>query len=141
MAAETTLAAQVLGFVDVDGVGQYGIEAGEDALLAGAAGVVSAQEDVIGRQIADSGTLLREPIDGADLRLTIDAAIQDLLEQEMWATYRERCARRHRPDHGRRDRRDPGDGELSLLRRERFATTDGELFATRRSRASTSPAL
>src|SRR5919109_4818058 len=32
---QTTLAAQVLGFVNVDGVGQYGIESSENKLLAG----------------------------------------------------------------------------------------------------------
>ena len=85
---DTTLAAQVLGFVDVDGHGQYGIEGGENALLAGTPGAVSAQEDVIGRQIADSATLLREPVDGVDLRLTLDIAIQDLLEQAISTTYR-----------------------------------------------------
>jgi cell division protein FtsI/penicillin-binding protein 2 len=84
----TTLAAQVLGFVDVNGDGQYGIEGGEDAILAGSPGAVSAQEDVIGRRIADSATLLREPVDGADLRLTLDIGVQHMLEQEIWTTYR-----------------------------------------------------
>jgi cell division protein FtsI (penicillin-binding protein 3) len=88
IAPDTTLAAQVLGFVDVNGDGQYGIEGGENALLAGTPGAVSAQEDVIGRQIADSATLLREPVDGADLRLTLDIGVQHVLEQEIWTTYR-----------------------------------------------------
>jgi cell division protein FtsI/penicillin-binding protein 2 len=47
---------------------------------------VTAQRDVVGRRIADSATLLQEPVDGADLRLTLDAGVQNLLEQEMWAT-------------------------------------------------------
>jgi cell division protein FtsI (penicillin-binding protein 3) len=88
IAEDTTLAAQLLGFVDVDGSGQYGIEAGENALLAGTPGAVSAQEDVIGRRIADSATLLRDPVDGADLRLTLDLGVQAILEQEIWDTYR-----------------------------------------------------
>lgn len=88
VAEDTTIAAQLIGFVDVDGRGQYGVEGGENGLLAGAPGLVTAQEDVIGRQIADSATLLTEPVDGADLRLTIDAGVQHLLEQEIWATYR-----------------------------------------------------
>ena len=88
IAQGTTLAAQVLGFVDVNGDGQYGIEGGENAILAGTPGAVSAQEDVIGRQIADSATLLREPVDGADLRLTLDIGVQHMLEQEIWTTYR-----------------------------------------------------
>ena len=88
IAQGTTLAAQVLGFVDVNGDGQYGVEGGENAILAGTPGAVSAQEDVIGRQIADSATLLREPVDGADLRLTLDIGVQHMLEQEIWSTYR-----------------------------------------------------
>jgi len=83
----TTLGAQVLGYVNVDGQGQYGVEAAEDALLAGLPGSVSAQEDVIGRRIADSVYELRPPVDGADLTLTLDAGLQHILEAAMWATY------------------------------------------------------
>lgn len=82
----TTIAAQLIGYVDNDGAGSFGVEQAEDAMLAGTAGSVSAQEDVAGRRIADSVTLLREPIDGRDLRLTIDAGVQHLLEQEMHAS-------------------------------------------------------
>ena len=82
----TTLAAQLIGFVDIDGHGQYGVEGARDELLAGLAGTVTAQGDVIGRRIADSASLLQEPVDGADMRLTIDSGVQHLLEQEMWAT-------------------------------------------------------
>ena len=56
---DMTLAAQVLGFVNVDGKGQYGHRGSENALLAGLPGSVSAQEDVAGRQIADSVYELR----------------------------------------------------------------------------------
>ncbi|HEX2844078.1 MAG TPA: penicillin-binding protein 2 [Candidatus Limnocylindria bacterium] len=88
----TTMAAQLIGFVDVDGRGQYGVESRENGLLAGAPGQVTAQEDVIGRQIAESATLLTEPVDGADLRLTIDAGVQNLLEQTIWDTYQKNNA-------------------------------------------------
>jgi cell division protein FtsI/penicillin-binding protein 2 len=93
VAPDSTLAAQVIGFVNVDGVGQYGIEGGEDTLLAGLPGSVTAQEDVIGRQIADSVYQLREPVDGADLRLTIDAGLQHLLEATMWQTFKRNAAK------------------------------------------------
>jgi cell division protein FtsI/penicillin-binding protein 2 len=88
IADNTTLAAQLLGFVDVEGRGRYGIEEGEHALLAGTPGAVSAQEDVIGRRIADSATLLLDPVDGADLRLTLDLGVQHILEQAIWDTFR-----------------------------------------------------
>jgi len=83
----TTIAAQLIGYVDADGRGAFGVEQGENAMLAGTAGTVSAQEDVVGRRIADSVTLLREPIDGRDLQLTIDAGVQHLLEQAIHGTY------------------------------------------------------
>jgi cell division protein FtsI/penicillin-binding protein 2 len=92
VAADTTIAAQLLGFVDVDGEGRYGVEGSENGLLAGTPGMVSAQEDVIGRRIADSASVLLEPINGADVRLTIDAGVQNLLEQEMWSTFRKNSA-------------------------------------------------
>jgi len=85
---DTTLAAQVIGFVDVDGNGRYGIEAGENGLLAGTPGLVSAHEDIIGRRIAGSASVLQEPVDGADVRLTIDAGVQHLLELEMWRNFK-----------------------------------------------------
>jgi cell division protein FtsI/penicillin-binding protein 2 len=89
----TTLAAQVLGFVNVDGAGQYGIESSEDKLLAGLPGSVTAQQDVAGRQIADSVFQLQAPVDGSDLKLTIDAGLQHLLESAMWETYRRNYAK------------------------------------------------
>jgi cell division protein FtsI/penicillin-binding protein 2 len=90
---DSTLAAQLIGFVNVDGVGQYGIEGGEDRLLAGLPGSVTAQEDVIGRRIADSVYELREPVDGADLKLTLDAGLQHMLEATMWETFNRNAAK------------------------------------------------
>jgi cell division protein FtsI (penicillin-binding protein 3) len=130
IAQGTTLAAQVLGFVDVNGDGQYGIEGGENGLLAGTPGAVSAQEDVIGRQIADSATLLREPIDGDDLRLTLDIGVQHMLEQEIWATYR-----MNRAAGATGLIMDAETGEILAMASypsydaNDFATTDGELFS------------
>ncbi len=83
----TTLAAQVLGYVNVDGRGQYGVEGAEDAMLAGLPGSVTAQEDVVGRRIADSVYQLRDPVDGSDLTVTIDAGVQHLLEKATLETY------------------------------------------------------
>lgn len=88
----TTLASQVLGYVNVDGLGQYGIEGAEDPLLAGLPGSVTAQADVIGRRIADSVYELRAPVNGSDLTLTLDAGLQHQLEGTMWATYQKNRA-------------------------------------------------
>ena len=88
----TTLAAQVIGFVNVDGEGQYGIESAENDLLAGLPGSVTADEDVIGHQIADSIRELQPSVDGSDIQLTIDAGLQHLMEAAMWGTYRRNAA-------------------------------------------------
>ncbi len=130
VADDTTMAAQLIGFVDVDGNGQYGVERRENSLLAGAPGRVTAQEDVIGRRIADSATLLTEPVDGADLRLTIDAGVQHLLEQTIWEAYRNNNAK---GATGLIMNAETGAilgmASFPAYDANQFATTDGELFA------------
>jgi cell division protein FtsI/penicillin-binding protein 2 len=130
VAKDTTMAAQLIGFVDVDGNGQYGVERGENGLLAGAPGRVTAQEDVIGRRIADSATLLTEPVDGADLRLTIDAGVQHLLEQTIWEAYRNNNAK---GATGLIMNAETGAilgmASFPAYDANQFATTDGQLFS------------
>ncbi|HEX5397341.1 MAG TPA: penicillin-binding protein 2 [Candidatus Limnocylindria bacterium] len=89
----STIAAQVLGFVNVDGAGKAGLEYAEDALLAGQAGSVTAEEDVSGRRIADSVFQLKDSVNGADVQLTIDAGLQHLLEARLWETYQRNHAK------------------------------------------------
>jgi cell division protein FtsI/penicillin-binding protein 2 len=126
----TTIAAQVLGFVDVDGRGQFGVEGNENGLLAGSPGTVTAQADVIGRQIADSATLLTEPSDGADLRLTIDAGVQHLLEEQIWETYRtNRAAGATGMIMDAETGAILGMASYPSYDANEFATTDGELFS------------
>jgi cell division protein FtsI/penicillin-binding protein 2 len=129
-ARNTTMAAQLLGFVDVDGRGQYGVEGARDEILAGLPGKISAQEDVIGRRIADSATLLEEPVDGGDLRLTIDAGVQHLLEQEMWSTFRKnRAVGVTGLIMNAETGAILGMASYPSYDANEFATTDGELFA------------
>jgi cell division protein FtsI/penicillin-binding protein 2 len=87
VAPGTTLAAQLLGYVNIDGTGQYGVEGAENQLLAGLPGYVTAEEDVAGRQIAASVYQLKAPVDGADVTLTIDAGLQHILESQLWTTF------------------------------------------------------
>ena len=92
VAPGSTLGAQLLGFVNVDGHGQYGVEGAKDALLTGLPGSVSAQADAIGRRIADSVYELTPPVNGANLRLTLDAGLQHILEDSMWSNYQQNHA-------------------------------------------------
>jgi len=91
-APRSTLASQVLGYVNVDGQGQYGVEGAENAVLAGTAGSIVAQEDVAGRQIADSIVSAQDPVDGADVKLTIDAGLQHILEERLYESYKKNLA-------------------------------------------------
>jgi cell division protein FtsI/penicillin-binding protein 2 len=126
----TTLAAQVLGFVDNDGNPSHGVEQAENTMLAGTAGAVNAQEDVVGRQIADSVTLLQEPIDGRDVRLTIDAGVQHLLEEKMAETFRtNRAAGATGVIMDADTGAILGMASVPSYDANQFATTDGELFA------------
>ena len=83
----TSLAAHLLGFVNREGKGQYGVEEQWQELLAGSARVVLAQRDGYGRPILDGAQVQEAGTPGADLFLTIDASLQLHLEQEVYATW------------------------------------------------------
>ena len=84
---DTTLAAHLLGFVNRDGVGQYGVEQYYQDLLAGSPRVLLAQRDVNARTIPETAVVAEQGVEGADLRLTIDAGLQLAVEQELLAAW------------------------------------------------------
>lgn len=73
---ETNLAANVLGFVDKVGQGQYGIEETFDKMLKGKNGIFKAQRDSVGRQITVGDSVIQPAVNGHDVTLTIDRTIQ-----------------------------------------------------------------
>lgn len=76
------LASQVLGFVNDEGDGKYGIEESLDGDLSGTAGRVRALTDQNGIPLLANGDNIQEdPIDGKDVVLTIDVAMQRQVEQ------------------------------------------------------------
>ena len=83
----TTLAAHLLGFVNRDGVGQYGVEQQYQATLGGTPRVVIAQRDPTGRPMLESADVTSPGVSGTDLRLTIDAGLQLSVEQELLAAW------------------------------------------------------
>jgi cell division protein FtsI (penicillin-binding protein 3) len=83
----TTLASQVLGFVTVNGRGNYGIEQQYDSYLAGRPKVLAAARDPYGRPLGSSARVLDPGVDGVDIRLTIDARLQLQLEKELYAAW------------------------------------------------------
>ena len=75
-----TLGAHVLGFVNDDGAGQYGIEGRYDEVLRGTAGRLVVEKDPKDRELAIGLRTAMPPVNGADLTLTIDLAIQNSAE-------------------------------------------------------------
>lgn len=76
-----SLAAQVLGFVNNDGAGVYGVEQALNKTLAGKPGQLKAVTDVHGVPLAaNTDNILKEPEQGTDVVLTIDVAMQKQLE-------------------------------------------------------------
>jgi cell division protein FtsI (penicillin-binding protein 3) len=75
-------AAHVLGFTNVEDIGQEGIERAQQQSLGGVAGSRRVIRDRLGRVVEDIGHI-REPQDGADLALSIDGKIQYIAFTEL----------------------------------------------------------
>src|ERR671921_763171 len=81
----TTLAAQLMGFVNREGQGQYGVEQFYHATLAGEPKVIEADRDAGGKPLAETERTVEPGSPGEDIRLTIDAGLQLAVEQELMA--------------------------------------------------------
>jgi cell division protein FtsI/penicillin-binding protein 2 len=85
--------AQVLGFVNDDGLGQYGIEGRYDDALAGTPGRLVVARDPANRELALGLRTVVPARNGDDLSLTIDLAVQNAAERELAAVVeREKAA-------------------------------------------------
>jgi cell division protein FtsI (penicillin-binding protein 3) len=81
----STLAAHLIGFVNREGQGQYGVEQFYQDLLAGEPRVVEADRDSAGKPLVETERTVEPGVPGEDIRLTIDAGLQLALEQEVMA--------------------------------------------------------
>ena len=86
-----SLASQVLGFVNNDGLGEYGIEQALNPELAGKPGQVKAVTDVNGVPLAAEGSnILTPPTPGSNVVLTLNlgmqAQMESILQQEYTST-------------------------------------------------------
>jgi cell division protein FtsI/penicillin-binding protein 2 len=79
----TTLAANLLGFVNFNGDGQYGLEAKYQRVLAGTPGYISSYRDLANREIVLGSHSHQDPVNGSDLVLSLDANIQYAAEQAL----------------------------------------------------------
>ena len=84
---DSTLAAHLMGFVNRDGIGQYGVEQAYQGALAGTPRIVTADRDANGRTLLDQARVEDPGVPGQDVRLTIDAGLQLAVEQELLAAW------------------------------------------------------
>jgi len=77
------LAAHLLGFVNDDGIGQYGVEGAYDKILRGVPGRLVVERDPKDRELALGLRTAVPPKNGADLVLTIDLVVQTAIEREL----------------------------------------------------------
>ncbi|MBS0657327.1 MAG: penicillin-binding protein 2 [Verrucomicrobia bacterium] len=78
-----SLLAHVIGFVDKDGVGVQGVERTMEQYLAGTPGYRQIERDRTGRELGEHRGVEQAPRDGDDIVLTIDSALQSIVEQEL----------------------------------------------------------
>ncbi|OYV17683.1 MAG: cell division protein FtsI (penicillin-binding protein 3) [Methylococcaceae bacterium NSP1-2] len=76
------VAAHLIGFTDLDDVGQEGMEAGYEQVLKGTAGSKRVIRDGLRRIIEDVENI-KEPISGKNIELSIDQRIQYLAYREL----------------------------------------------------------
>jgi cell division protein FtsI/penicillin-binding protein 2 len=81
---EGSLGAQVLGFVDNNGVGQYGVEGAMNSQLAGKNGLLQSVTDVNDIPLTIGSNNINKPaVNGVNEVLTIDPSIQLYTEQAL----------------------------------------------------------
>ncbi len=80
------ITAHLLGFTNIDDVGQEGLERAYEASLKGIAGKKRVIKDGKGRVIKDVENI-REPVAGHDLKLSIDERIQYLAYRELRSAF------------------------------------------------------
>src|SRR5438309_1104265 len=79
----TTLAANLLGFANDAGQGNYGVEGYYNKTLAGQAGFEATVRDLANRPIILSDRQRRDPVNGMTLQLSLDSTIQVVAERAL----------------------------------------------------------
>jgi len=92
---EGDLAAHLLGFVNSNGNGFYGVEGYYDNRLKGKPGLQAGERSPFGELIPMGSSRFVPPVAGATLYLTIDRGVQFLIEQEL-----EKAVRNYRAQGG-----------------------------------------
>jgi cell division protein FtsI/penicillin-binding protein 2 len=124
---EKQLAAHVLGFVDAESQGWYGLEQHYREAIGGRPGHIRAERDTAGNEIAFSDRQWSPPVDGQDLILTIDRTIQYIAEREL-----DRAIVQHKASGGTVIVMDPRTGAIrAMASRPAFDPNRYDEFAER----------
>src|SRR5688500_6676465 len=123
------IAAHMLGFVDHEGVGWYGLEGqyggNTGGPVGGTPGRLRAERDTAGNEIGFAERHWQPPVDGMDLVLTIDRTIQYIAEREL-----ERAIAQHHASGGTVIVMDPKTGAvLAMASRPGFDPNKFDEFA------------
>lgn len=112
--------SHVLGFTGIDNQGLMGLELYYDEELKGKKGSVQFFSDAKGRRMPDISDEYEPPIDGYDLKLTIDTKIQSIIEREL-----DNAEVKYQPDGIIAIAMNPNNGEiLAMASRPTFDPTD-----------------
>lgn len=76
MYPEKNIGGHILGFVDYNGIGRYGIEGYFHDVLTGQEGILKSSQDATGLMITVGEREVKRPIHGSDIVLTIKRGIQ-----------------------------------------------------------------
>jgi stage V sporulation protein D (sporulation-specific penicillin-binding protein) len=127
-------AAQIIGSVNIDGVGTEGIELKLEKTLHGQDGERRVRVSATGQPIPESETRMVEPVDGKDVRLTLDRNVQHFVEAEL-----DKVASKEHPDAATALVMDVRSGELLAMANWPRPTRSlkGASAAERRNRAIT----
>ncbi len=86
------VAGQLLGFTDIDNRGKEGTEQAFDEILAERAGSAESYVDGLGNILPERSRPTAAPRNGASVQLTLDVAVQAILEEELVRTVAETAA-------------------------------------------------
>ncbi|TDQ42321.1 stage V sporulation protein D [Aureibacillus halotolerans] len=99
--------SHVLGFTGIDNQGLTGLEAIYNQELMGKRGQLSFMSDAKGQRLKGEADRYKAPVDGLDLRLTIDSNVQTIIERELDA-----AEEQYSPDGLVAIAMDPNTGEI-----------------------------
>lgn len=84
---------QVVGYTDIDGRGQAGVELAFDSVLAGRSGRADIRRDGLRNTYRVNETALLKPVPGRSVVLTLDWALQEIVESELCRAVKEHGAK------------------------------------------------